>query len=978
MFRLLNILFLLVWAVNLTAQTNNFFKFESKFGFGFDKVGDFELYSNLVFHNEVYDFTDFNRYGISNWQGSPLLYSDGSNFRVLPHNTPIPNSSIITNYKITGGGGANDVLMTTFDTSNYLILHNNQTINSSSFFLNPTPSYSLLYSCLKRTNNHPSGFEMPESLRNKPINSNQILIGSGATRDSTGQPVIVNRTYNGLYSYKVLKGGEVIKMDSFSDFIFKYSPDTVLENNGNMGFKFRTTMSSSHLPVINHAGNKIIYVSGYHTLYMGVVIENYQTITIVDFDKHTGKFSNPNIIYQHLFNHFIPNPEKEYMTPWRFYFSTNDSKLYILAADFEYLPQVLNNQQAPTPFHIKKGTILFQVDLSSPQITFTKIHEYGYNGSGEFTGMNHLGQLVFVDRVGSNMRMNRIKSPNLKYPYCKIELEYFKPYPTYDPDFGVVPVNMVRGFYHIFDFLRIEQQYDYSCSATVQLRNTSLPDIGFTKYKWHIKDQNDSLMVFEQFEPPPLTYTQNGNYAVQLFAQSPKGGGYGEWYIDTIRVRIPTKPIARFSASDTVVCQHLPVTFNNLSTDQQTHTPRPKEYLWDFGDGNTSAETNPIHTYTQPGDYTVSLHFRNGYCDSLLVKTHYIHVVDAPKPGFSISDTQGCVPMTISITDTTRFRVQSKEYYFSDIDQWLPMTRDTFNHTFHSSGVFRVVQKLIGISGCVIVTDSVWVSAAPGITTLDTTSIHLVDVQNPMVNIFWKSHPAAVSYELQSGESMTNLSLLHQTPDTFFAHTVASAEFYQVQAVDSCGNKSVVGNYAKPVWLIGKVRGYNQAAELYHTPYEVWSGSEKRYHLQKFVVGNWITLRTEPFPLPYDDVNFTEKDSLQSCYRIQITDPNEASLVSHSNVLCLDYVPMLYLPNAFSPNGDGLNDVFELNTIGITTYTMRVFNQWGQKVFEGLNSSWDGTFQGMECPAGVYMVLLSYTNKSGKQFETGNTLHLIR
>jgi gliding motility-associated-like protein len=964
----INILFfILVWVGKLSAQTNNFYYYGTGQAFSPGKAFSFDKNNKLILHDSLrFSLNSSDEFRtICDWQGRPLLYCDGDSIYRF-HKFTIPNSNIKVQSKIRDPNINNGYFLASCDTSNYLLVSCNQKNNSGNSPFNDTLN-DFLTTYIERDENSQIGLKISANNYNRAVPLNQRLYGMGATRDSTGQPMFVFRTTKYLYSAKVLKGGFVQILDSFPEYIFINTPDSIVKNAVNPLTRIR--INSAINPTFNNAGDKLVYSHTYGVYRYGFLVQNVSVLCSVEFDKSTGKFSNREQLYYHNWIRDI-SPDNDSFEVFRFpKFSPNDRFLYI--NNFKRLIQ--NNEILISSSHISYSE-LNQLDMLSPIPYLSKI--LLQTKVYFIISVNHNRSLVYLygnqELVNDTFNIGLVRNTNNEVSILDTSI---LTYTFKDPE-NALGIN--NSYFHIFDFLRIEQQYDYSCSATVQLRNTSLPDIGFTKYKWHIKDENDSLMVFEQFEPPPLTYTQNGNYAVQLFAQSPKGGGYGEWYIDTIRVRIPAKPIARFSASDTVVCQHLPVTFNNLSTDQQTHTPRPKEYLWDFGDGNTSAETNPVHTYTQPGDYTVSLHFRNGYCDSLLVKTNNIHVVDAPKPGFAISDTQGCVPMPITITDTTWFRVQSKEYYFSDIDQWLPMTRDTFNHTFHSSGVFRVVQKLIGISGCVIVTDSVWVSAALGITTLDTTSIHLVDVQNPMVNIFWKSHPAAVSYELQSGESMTNLSLLHQTPDTFFAHTVASAEFYQVQAVDSCGNKSVVGNYAKPVWLIGKVRGYNQAAELYHTPYEVWSGSEKRYHLQKFVVGNWITLRTEPFPLPYDDVNFTEKDSLQSCYRIQITDPNEASLVSHSNVLCLDYVPMLYLPNAFSPNGDGLNDVFELNTIGITTYTMRVFNQWGQKVFEGLNSSWDGTFQGMECPAGVYMVLLSYTNKSGMQFETGNTLHLIR
>jgi gliding motility-associated-like protein len=740
----------------------------------------------------------------------------------------------------------------------------------------------------------------------------------------------------------------------------------------------------------NHKGDKIVFCVSYRITLSTppipqITFEYYSEYSILDFDKNSCKFGISKLVHLSKLDPFLSTPNDSFnFNMAHAHFSLNDRYLYFISAERRFEENMLKLNPNSNTFHTDYVTnVLVQLDMeeigTKPKIIFREKFLIGLK-------QNHKGEIFFNHEIRdyendtTERKLNKILYPNNVFPQCNVQFDMLPPEKniksekagSYLSDFMSISTT------HIFDFLRIEQQTAYSCSATVQLKNTSLSDIGFNKYKWHIRDENDSLLVFEQFEPPALSYTQNGNYAVQLFAQSPKGGGYGEWYIDTIRVRIPAKPVARFSASATIICQHLPVAFTNLSTDQQTHTPKPKSWLWDFGDGSTSTQQNPMHTYTQPGVYTVSLLFQNGYCDSLLVKTNYIHVIDAPKPGFEVSDTQGCTPFTLTITDTTWFRVQSKEYFISDTGAWLPMTQNQLSYTFRKAGIFKVVQKLTGTSGCVIVTDSVWVSVAKGITPQDTFSIRLADIQAPYTHIQWKSHPAAVRYLLYSGESLQTMSLLAVTTDTFFKHSIQSAQYYTVIAQDSCGNKGTVGNYAKPVWLKGTIRGNNEAAELSHTPYEIWAGTEKQYEIQKFVNGSWQSLRSSNNVVPFSDENFIVEDSLQSCYRVRIIDLSETSLVSHSNVLCLDYLPALYIPNAFSPNGDGVNDLFDIATTGIASYKIKIYNRWGQQLFEGENQAWDGTFQGQPSPTGIYMLHLLYTTKDGKKFETGNTIQLIR
>lgn len=70
-----------------------------------------------------------------------------------------------------------------------------------------------------------------------------------------------------------------------------------------------------------------------------------------------------------------------------------------------------------------------------------------------------------------------------------------------------------------------------------------------------------------------------------------------------------------------------------------------------------------------------------------------------------------------------------------------------------------------------------------------------------------------------------------------------------------------------------------------------------------------------------------------------------------------------YIPNSFSPNSDGINDLFIPKGIGIEDFNMQIFNRWGQLLFtaSSVNDGWDGTYNGNEVPLGVYIYKLSYS-----------------
>jgi gliding motility-associated-like protein len=79
--------------------------------------------------------------------------------------------------------------------------------------------------------------------------------------------------------------------------------------------------------------------------------------------------------------------------------------------------------------------------------------------------------------------------------------------------------------------------------------------------------------------------------------------------------------------------------------------------------------------------------------------------------------------------------------------------------------------------------------------------------------------------------------------------------------------------------------------------------------------------------------------------------------------------PEVYVPEAFSPNGDGVNEVWRIFGSGILNLNVKVFNLWGEVVFEGLGKDafWDGNFRGQPCPAGTYQFILQYSGNSSEE-----------
>ena len=91
--------------------------------------------------------------------------------------------------------------------------------------------------------------------------------------------------------------------------------------------------------------------------------------------------------------------------------------------------------------------------------------------------------------------------------------------------------------------------------------------------------------------------------------------------------------------------------------------------------------------------------------------------------------------------------------------------------------------------------------------------------------------------------------------------------------------------------------------------------------------------------------------------------------------------PEVYVPTAFTPNGDGLNDLFKPFPVGIKNYVyFRVFNRWGQMIFatSDFNRGWDGTINGKTQPSGTYVWIVEGITKDNKKIVKRGTITLVR
>jgi len=101
-------------------------------------------------------------------------------------------------------------------------------------------------------------------------------------------------------------------------------------------------------------------------------------------------------------------------------------------------------------------------------------------------------------------------------------------------------------------------------------------------------------------------------------------------------------------------------------------------------------------------------------------------------------------------------------------------------------------------------------------------------------------------------------------------------------------------------------------------------------------------------------------------------------LVSDTVIVSLE--GSLYVPNSFSPNGDGKNDVFQVKGEDITEFKLFIFNRWGEQVFYStrLDKTWDGTYKGKLSQIDSYVWKIVYSDANTSRKEIYGHVNLIK
>ncbi|MBU0984006.1 MAG: PKD domain-containing protein [candidate division Zixibacteria bacterium] len=211
---------------------------------------------------------------------------------------------------------------------------------------------------------------------------------------------------------------------------------------------------------------------------------------------------------------------------------------------------------------------------------------------------------------------------------------------------------------------------------------------------------------------PGHVYPLPGIYTVTLTATNECGSDVAA---KTEFITVLPSPIADFTSDVTSVCKDGPVTFTDLSQHAST-------WAWDFGDGSTSTDPSPVHTYAATGSYTVSLMVTNLCGEDEKTVEHYITVVDPPIADFEADPVEACFGTPVHFTDLSQNAV-SWTWTFGD---GTTSTGQHPQHTYATGGVYTVSLTVTNACGPDTETKTEYITIHPGPTadfTADPTNI---------------------------------------------------------------------------------------------------------------------------------------------------------------------------------------------------------------------------------------------------------------
>ncbi len=411
-------------------------------------------------------------------------------------------------------------------------------------------------------------------------------------------------------------------------------------------------------------------------------------------------------------------------------------------------------------------------------------------------------------------------------------------------------------------------------------------------------------------------------------------------------------------------CAPLTVNFTNTSSNALS-------FLWQFGDGTTSTTFSPTHIFTSAGTYTVTLSASNSNACFRTNDTAYliIHVdTNVIIPDFTYKLTDSCGPYVASFTNTSIDKAGGTPSYF-----WLLGDGTTYSgttppdHNYPDTGTYTVTLVMSDALAC---------------KTPDTT------FKKIRIHNFKVSAHFTVPDTLCLGSAfIPSVTTINGGPTTWtFGDGKSSTSGDPSHTYDSVGTytiKFIVRNSG----ACNGVDSATQTITIEPTPIANFSFTPQTPIPNIPVTFTNLSVKAIRYLWDFGDNNSTT--DVNPVHQYDRTGTYKVCLQAFNisdcpSIICkqvpTEVHPLIGLPTAFSPNGDGENDILYVRGAAIKTLDLKIFNRWGQLVFETTTKEkgWDGTFNGQPQPIEAYAYVLQATFIDGTAKLLKGNITLLR
>lgn len=445
-------------------------------------------------------------------------------------------------------------------------------------------------------------------------------------------------------------------------------------------------------------------------------------------------------------------------------------------------------------------------------------------------------------------------------------------------------------------------------------------------------------------------------------------------------------------------CKDVPFTFKVALPYQ------PSEILsltWDFGgNSNLSPNTNivqnnptssgssvvdgtTVYQYSLPGNYTfnasgiytikvlANVNTADG-CPGSKEYNFAITVIDGITANFSVASNI-CPNVSTAFNSTSNGNGTTLVGWTWTLPTGGPVTTPNTNYTFTAAGSYNVKLQVVNDIGCFNeTTKTVTVNTPPSANFTYNTPVcvnvnpQFVDASTPTGSI--------ASWAWNFGDN-TTATVASPTK------TYATAGSYTVK-LKVTGNNTCADSITKTITVLSVL-----AAPVVTPGAVTFNSATFSWTAVAGATGYEVSVNGGTYTAPSSGSTGTTHTvtGLQANQNVTITVRALGTAVCQQNTGSASAVTLLpsleiFVPNTFTPNGDGKNDVLKAYGNNIQSMNFMIFNQWGEKVYEtkDVNGSWDGTYKGKLQPVGVYVFVLNGTTTDGKTFNKKGSINLLR